>query len=150
MIRSTFKLALNHIKQKFPHVGIPVIIMNSKGEILFGKRSTNVLTYPNTWGLPGGIPEYGERLEDAAKREVKEELGVDIKIIKRSQNVYENLPEKNCKFHSVDVPFYGKLVKGVPKPKDETKEVRWFKPSEIKKMKLAYSHKEILKGEGII
>ena len=32
-----------------------------------------------------------------------------------------------------------------PKPKDETQEVKWFKPQELKKMKLAYTHNEILK-----
>jgi hypothetical protein len=50
----------------------------------------------------------------------------------------------------VDIPFYGKIIKGIPKAKDETKEIKWFKLSEIKNMKLAYSHKEILKGEGLI
>ncbi|HPD81990.1 MAG TPA: NUDIX hydrolase [Candidatus Pacearchaeota archaeon] len=150
MIRSIFKLVLNHVKQKHLNIGIPVIIMNSQGEILLGKRSKNVLTYPDTWGLPGGLLEYGEKIEDAAKREVKEELGIEINIIKRSKNIYENIPNKECKFHSIDVPFYGKLVNGTLKPKDETKEVKWFKPSEIKNMKLAYSHKEILKGEGLI
>lgn len=138
------------IKQKYVYVGVPVIIQNSKKEILLGKRSMNMHTYPGFWGLPGGMPEYREKIEDTARREVKEELGVDVKIIKKSKNVYENLPEKNCKFHSVDVPHYAKIIQGIAKPKDETKEVKWFKPSEIRKMKLAYGHKEVLKGEGLI
>ena len=72
------------IKQRFVYVGVPVIIQNSRGEVLLGKRSANSVTYPSLWGLPGGMPDYGEKLIDAAKREVKEEVGVDIKIIKRS------------------------------------------------------------------
>jgi ADP-ribose pyrophosphatase YjhB (NUDIX family) len=150
MISSIFKLALDHIKQKYVHVGIPVIIQNSKKEILLGKRSKNVFTYPNTWGLPGGLSDYGEKLEEGAKREVKEEMGIEIKIIRKSKNTYENLPNKECKFHSVDIPFYGKIIKGIPNAKDETKEIRWFKPSEIKNMKLVYSHKTILIKEGLI
>ncbi len=150
MSHSLINLFLKLVKQKYVYAGVPVIILNSRGEILLGKRSMNMHTYPGFWGLPGGMPEYGEKLEDTAKREVKEELGVDIRIIKRSKNIYENLPEKNCKFHSVDVPFYGKITKGIAKPKDETREVKWFKPSEIKNMKLAYAHKEVLKGEGLI
>ncbi len=138
------------IKQRFVYVGVPVIIQNPRGEVLLGKRSANSVTYPSLWGLPGGMPDYGEKLIDAAKREVKEEVGVDIKIIKRSSNIYENIPNKECRFHSVDTPFYAKIIKGIPKAKDETSEVRWFKPSEIRKIKMAYTHKEILRKEGII
>lgn len=138
------------IKQKFVYVGVPVIIVNSKGEILLGKRGKEMVAYPSMWGLPGGMPEYGEKLSDAAKREVKEELGVDVEIIKKGKNSYENPPSKECKFHSVDIIFYGKIINGTPKAKDETSEIKWFKPSEIKEMKLAYGHKRILEGEGII
>lgn len=35
-----------------------------------------------TWETPGGRVEFGERIEDALKREIKEEVGVDIKINK--------------------------------------------------------------------
>jgi ADP-ribose pyrophosphatase YjhB (NUDIX family) len=150
MSHSLVNLFFKLIKQKYVYVGVPVIIQNSRGEILLGKRDKNMATFPGFWGLPGGMPEYNEPIKDTAKREVKEELGIDVKIIKKTKDVYENFPTKECNFHSVDVPFYAKVVKGIPKPKDETKEVKWFKPSEIRKLKLAYSHKKILKGEGLI
>ena len=35
-----------------------------------------------TWIIPGGGVDFGESLEEAVKREIKEELGVEIKIIK--------------------------------------------------------------------
>lgn len=141
---------LNFVNKKYVYVGVPVIIQNSKGEILLGKRGRDVIYYPGYWGLPGGMPDYGEKLEDTAKREVKEELGVDVEIIKKSNNLYENKPNKECKSHNVDVIFYAKIINGNPKANDETLEVRWFKPSEIRKMKLAYGHSSILKGEGLI
>lgn len=144
------KMFFNLIKQKYVYAGVPVIIQNSKKEILLGKRSKKSFTYPSVWGLPGGMADYGEKVEETAKREVKEELGVDVKIIKRASNVYQNTPTEVCIFHSVDIPHYAKIIKGIPKPEDETSEVKWFKPSEIKKMNLAYSHKDILKGEGLL
>lgn len=144
------KSLFNLIRPEKVGIGIPVIIQNSKGEILLGKRSKYMPTFPSIWGLPGGLPNYKEKLEDAAKREVKEELGVDIEIIKRSKNIYENIPNKESRFHNIDIPFYARIIKGIPKPKDETQEVKWFKSSEIKNMKLAYCHKDILKGEGLI
>ena len=51
-------------------------VTNDKGEILLQKRSKN----DNIWGLPGGALEIGESIEEAAKREIKEETGLDIKI----------------------------------------------------------------------
>ncbi len=135
--------------KKLVLTGTPVIIENSKKEILLGKRSPKEIFYPSVWGLPGGMVEHKENFKDAAKREVNEELGVKIKIIKQLEN-YESSPNKNCPLHRMDVPFTAKITKGIPKPKDETTEVKWFKPAEIKKMKLAYTHKEILKKEGFI
>jgi mutator protein MutT len=150
-IRKTLeKTMFNLVKFKPVTVGVPVIIQNSKKEILLGKRKPNSLLYPDVWGLPGGALEYGEELKECAKREIKEELGVGIKIIKKSSNVYENLPNKKVKFHSVDIVFYAKIISGKPIPKDETSEIKWFKPSEIKKMNLAYSHKNILEKEGLL
>lgn len=138
------------VKNKYAFSGVPVIIKNLKGEILLGKRSKFVLFYPNTWGLPGGMIDYGEKIEDTVKREVKEELDIDVRIIKRAKNIYESFPTKKCNFHTINIPYYAKIIKGIPKPKDETSEVKWFKPSQIRKIKLAYSHKNILKGEKII
>lgn len=150
MKQEMVRFLLNFFKSKNVYAGVPVIIQNSKGEILLGKRRRNMATFPGFWGLPGGMPNYKEKLVDTAKREVKEELGVDIKIIKKSKDIYENFPCKKSGLHSVDVAHYGKIIKGIPKPKDETSEIKWFKPSEIRKMNLAYEHKKILKGEGLI
>ena len=144
------KMLIKFVKKKYVLAGSPVIIQNSKGEILLGKRAKDHVFYPSSWGLPGGIIEYSESVVDAVKREAKEELGVKIKIIKRAKNIYEHFPNKDCSIHTIDIPYYAKIVKGKPKPKDETSLVKWFNPHEIKNMKLAYSYKEILRGEGLI
>jgi 8-oxo-dGTP diphosphatase len=149
MIKKLINLGMKWFKQKYVIAGVPVIIQNSKKEILLGKRSKQIF-YPHTWGLPGGMAEIGEPLRETAKREVKEEMGIDIKITKRSTKICEDFPNKECNLHLINIPFYAKIIKGTPKPKDETKEVKWFKPSEIKNLKLAYNHNEILKKERII
>lgn len=50
-----------------------VIIENSKGEILLQQRKDN-----GRWGIPGGAMEMGEKYIDVAKREVFEEVGIEI------------------------------------------------------------------------
>ncbi len=131
-------------------IGSPIIIINPEGKILLGKRSDNLLFYPSLWGLPGGALEK-ETMENSVKREAREELGVDVEIIKRAENIYENLPNKQCPIHTVDIVYYCKIINGkAPQPRDETSEVRWFNPYEIEKMELAYNHKQILKQEGLL
>lgn len=130
--------------------GVPAIIQNSKGEILLGKRNANMNNYPNFWGLPGGLIEYGETIEQAIKRELKEELGVDSEVIKYARPIM-NLPTKEFHYQYLDTPVYCKILPDqIPVAKDETSEVKWFKPKEIKDMKLAYNHNKILEEEKLI
>lgn len=141
---------LNVVGMPLVMAGTPAIITNSEGKILLGKRNPEHPFYPGYWGLPGGFIDYGEKSEDACKREIEEELGVEAKIIKQARYSYDVLPNKESKAHSINIPYFCKIKSGKPQPKDETKEVKWFNPKEIKNMELAYTHKEILKKEGMI
>ncbi|MDR4889650.1 NUDIX hydrolase [Fredinandcohnia sp. QZ13] len=53
-------------------VGTAVGVINEKGEILLQQRKDGV------WGVPGGFLELGESTEDAGRREVLEETGLQI------------------------------------------------------------------------
>lgn len=55
-------------------IGSHAIILNEKNQILMQLR-----TDFNRWGIIGGALEYNETLEDALKREVYEETGLNIK-----------------------------------------------------------------------
>jgi ADP-ribose pyrophosphatase YjhB (NUDIX family) len=52
-----------------------VVIANDKNEILLQHRSDNHL-----WGLPGGLKELGESIQENALREVKEETSLDVRL----------------------------------------------------------------------
>jgi hypothetical protein len=52
--------------------GAVVIILNKQNEVLLQHRSDS------GWGLPGGLMELGESLEETARREVKEETGLTV------------------------------------------------------------------------
>ncbi|MFC5465915.1 NUDIX hydrolase [Lederbergia graminis] len=54
-------------------VGAKVLVFNEHGHILLQNR-----TDTNKWGLPGGLMELGESLEETAVREVQEETGLEI------------------------------------------------------------------------
>jgi len=59
------------------HLVVHVWIQNSKGEFLISKRTPNK-TFPNMWESTGGSAVVGESSIQAALREVKEEIGIDL------------------------------------------------------------------------
>ncbi len=59
-------------------LAVRAFIKNDKGEILIIKRSATCKTNPLKWELPGGKVNLGEPIEEALKREVKEETGLNI------------------------------------------------------------------------
>lgn len=84
------------LKRGVDYIGVTVnfIVHDGKGNILLQKRSQNCRDEQGKWDVGGGALEFGERLEDAVRREMKEELlteALDIKFIK----TYEALRDNN-------------------------------------------------------
>jgi len=61
-------------ENKFPKVGIGVIVINREGKVLIGKR---IGAHARKYSIPGGHLDYGETFESAAIRELKEETDFD-------------------------------------------------------------------------
>lgn len=56
-----------------------VLFVNDAGQVLLRLRDDRPdLPYPNQWDLVGGAVEAGETIMEAAVREVKEEIGLDV------------------------------------------------------------------------
>ncbi|SHN59755.1 NUDIX hydrolase [Erythrobacter sanguineus] len=60
--------------RKVPIAGVSIIITNLGGDVLLLRHSYG----PDVWGLPGGGINRGEEPEAAARREVREELGIEL------------------------------------------------------------------------
>jgi len=136
-------------KQERAWAGAVNIIIDN-GKILLMKRSDQSRTYPGHWGLVGGFLEFGETAEEGAVREAKEEIGVEVEVIKFIGRYYntEYKPGKNV----ISLAHYSKIISGTPHPAqpEECSDVKWFEPDAVRKMELAYDHKKILEDEGLI
>ena len=107
-------------------VGCGAIVINDNDEILLVKRSKNARTEPGMWSRPGGEVEFGEYGSEAVEREIFEETGVKVKII-RPLEFTENLSEDKSS-HWIALGYLAKYVSGTPSNKEPSKhdEVRWF------------------------
>lgn len=54
------------------------LLQNEKGEVLFLQRSSTSIHWPLEWQFPEGKIEAGESAEEAVRREIKEETGLNV------------------------------------------------------------------------
>ena len=132
-------------KYKNPALTVDTIIIEDNKVILI-KRLNN--PFKDHWAIPGGVVEYGEKVEDAAVREAKEETGLDIELTKLV-GVYSD-PDRDPRGHTVTVAFLSKIIGGTLKSDSDAKDAKFIDISELKNMKLAFDHNEILKDSGIL
>ena len=107
-------------------VGVGAMIFNDKGEVFLAKRGPKARNEIGKWDFPGGCVEFGETLENAIKREIKEEFDIDIEVIELLQVNNHIIPEE--KQHWVSPSFIAKLLLGEAKitERDKNEDIGWF------------------------
>lgn len=99
------------VEYRQPRLTVDVIIEMPGGIVLIERKHE-----PLGFALPGGFVDYGESLEDAAVREVKEETGLDVELVRQFHAYSE--PARDPRAHSVTVVFIGR-ASGVPTGGDD-------------------------------
>lgn len=112
------------------------VLRDEMGRVLILKRSINDRSFPGKWSLPGGKVDAGETVEQAVIREVKEEAGLDVEII-RAIGVNESLlSTRNRKYviYSFAVQIKNKSDVQLS---HEHEDYRWVFPQEARNLPLA-------------
>jgi 8-oxo-dGTP diphosphatase len=130
-------------KNPIPTVDI-IIQMNSR--ILLVKRKNE--PFRGYMAIPGGFVNEGETVEDAAKREVKEETSLNIELID-ILGVYSD-PKRDPRGHNMSTVFIGKIPtirngRIEAAAADDALELQWMDLKMIPDEKFAFDHKNILK-----
>jgi len=115
-----------YVHYKDPKVAVGVLIRDQDNRILLMKRAHH--PRKGFWSYPSGYVDYGEQVETAAKREVMEEVGVEVKIGELI-GVYS---EEGSRV--ILVVYQGAIISGSPSPGEESEEVAYFSLSELPQM----------------
>lgn len=107
-------------------VGVGAIIQNARGEVFLAKRGPLAKNERGLWEFPGGAVEFGEKLADALKREIREEYGMEIKVGQLLDVADHILPEEGQ--HWVSPTFLCTLEAGEPTILEPGKcsQIGWF------------------------
>ena len=132
--------------EKYPKLAVDVLIADEKKGILLIKRKTE--PFKGRYALPGGMVEYGETVEKAAVREVKEETGLDVEL-EGLLGVYSDA-DRDPRGHTVSIVFFATPKKGKMTGSNETEDVGYKTLKEIENLELAFDHETIIEDFKII
>jgi len=121
--------------EKLKKIKMPVLVVSA----FIKKDNKFLLTFDpkfEFWRVPGGKPKFGEKIEDALKREIKEELGVEISIDKFlgfGQDIVT--PWRKVIGSRLILYFECHIISGEIKKSKEVADFAWLTLKEIKKHK---------------
>ncbi len=126
-----------------PIPGVAAVIVKD-GKVLLTKRGNE--PSKGKWGIPGGVVELGESVEEAVVREVKEETGVDCRPLKRL-TVFDSIrrdPDGRVHWHYVLHEFLCEYLGGEPRAGDDASEVRWIPLEDLGSVEIMESTRKFI------
>lgn len=117
------------------HRAILVFLVNPQGEVYLQKRARDILFYPGHWSAScTGHVSSGETYLEAAKREVKEELGIDCELTELGKLMSPKWKIGDRTEWEFITIFEGASTTSRVTLSDETEEGRFVSSSEFKQL----------------
>ena len=127
------------VKRKKRPQWLPVVagILIKNGKVLLGQRPEHK-SLPGLWEFPGGKIELGEKPDEALKRELDEELGLEVEVGPLRLATTHSYGESGVVLMFYEIRFW----KGEPKTQHHL-ELQWVSPEEMKDLKLPDANREV-------
>ncbi|HEY3278412.1 MAG TPA: NUDIX hydrolase [Syntrophorhabdaceae bacterium] len=120
---------------KTPFLTVDIIIRFGEGIVLIERKNP-----PAGWALPGGFVDIGESVEEAAKREAKEETSLDVDLDGQF-HVYSR-PDRDPRFHTASVVFIAR-GSGSLMGRDDARRAAIFREDDLPDL-IAFDHRRII------
>ena len=113
---------------------VAAALLVREGRVLLCHRHPNRRWYPDVWDLPGGHIDVHEAPAAALRRELQEELGVDV--TQADDRPWRTLePDAGLTLHLWIVDrWHGEVENRAPEEHDQ---IKWFRPDEVDQLDLA-------------
>ncbi|MGC9312752.1 MAG: NUDIX hydrolase [Sediminispirochaetaceae bacterium] len=115
-------------------------LIESNGRLLLEKRNHD--PFNGLWCIPGGHIDYGESVEKALIREVREETG--LQVINYSFFNYYTEYYDELNWHAVALIFVVYTTGSLKMQPEEVQELRWFTKEELHSLPFAFEHRQIV------
>ncbi len=114
------------------------MVFDSQDRVLLIRRGRP--PFEGDYALPGGFVEVGETVEDACRRELKEETGIEVRELKLV-GVYSD-PKRDPRGHTCSVAYLAQVAPAKPTAGDDAAAAEWVE--DWRSEKLAFDHADII------
>jgi ADP-ribose pyrophosphatase YjhB (NUDIX family) len=143
------RAAVGHDLLLLPSVS--VLPVDQAGRLLLARHAG----HHDGWGVLGGAIEVGESPAEAAIRETREEIGVEVRLVRLLDVLggpdYEVAFPNGDRTAYVTAVYEAAIIAGTPEPHDgELSEVAWFAPGELSGLRLGRFSRALLAAAGYL
>jgi len=113
-----------------PWIGIGVVVFKGDAVLLVRRGKPPRM---GEWSVPGGAQALGETVEATARRELREEAGIEAGplVLAAVVDALDREPDGRARFHYTIVDFAAEWLSGEPVAGDDVTDARWFRPEDL-------------------
>jgi 8-oxo-dGTP pyrophosphatase MutT (NUDIX family) len=121
---------------------VRLVVRDDEGRVLLLRRASTAYA-EGDWSLPGGKVDYGDTVEKAARRELREETALECDDL-RFLFIQDSLPLQPGGMHCINIYFEGQ-ARGDLRLNPESSGVAWIRPGDLDRHAIAFHNDEGLR-----
>src|SRR5215218_6616462 len=134
---------MSHAHPSRPVLGAAAVVIHD-GRVVLIRRGK--APSAGEWSIPGGAVELGESVEEALRREVREETGLEI-VVGRFLEVFERVErdaDGAVRFHFVVLDYAATAIGGTLRAGDDAADAAWVAPADLERYGVADSIRRVI------